>query len=55
MAWAHTRFEGCNARHLRQSILAGTTRAARSRLGIAGLQRYAYWSIGRLRPQAAAG
>ncbi len=55
VAWGHTRFEGWTARHLRDSILAGNTRAMRSRLGVTGLQRYAYWSIGRLRPQAVAG
>jgi predicted metal-dependent phosphoesterase TrpH len=55
IAWAHTRFEGRTSRHLRQSIVHGRTRAARSPLGLAGLQRYAYWSIGRLRPQAVAG
>jgi hypothetical protein len=55
IAWGYTRFEGRSARQLRQSILAGTTRAGRSRLGIAGLQRYAYWSLGRLRPQAVTG
>jgi predicted metal-dependent phosphoesterase TrpH len=55
MAWAHTRFEGRYARDLRRSILTGRTRAARSPLGLAGLQRYAYWSIGRLRPQPVAG
>ncbi|HEY1420035.1 MAG TPA: CehA/McbA family metallohydrolase [Candidatus Dormibacteraeota bacterium] len=55
IGWAHTRFEGGTARALRNSILTGTTRAARSRLGLAGLQRYAHWSIGRLRTQTATG
>jgi hypothetical protein len=55
IAWAHTRFDGRSARHLRRAIASGQTRAGRSPLGLAGLQRYAYWSIGRLRPQAVAG
>jgi predicted metal-dependent phosphoesterase TrpH len=55
VAWAHTRFDGRYARDLRRSILAGSTRAGRSRLELAGLQRYAFWSIGRLRPQPVAG
>ncbi len=55
IAWGNTRFEGRNARDLRHSILAGSTRAGRSRPGLAGLQRYARWSVGRLRMQVVAG
>lgn len=53
LGWGHTRFEGRTARDLRRSIVAGRTQAGRSRLHPTGLRRYAAWSIGRLRLQAA--
>ncbi|HEY2593468.1 MAG TPA: PHP domain-containing protein [Chloroflexota bacterium] len=55
IGWAHTRFAGTTAAELRQSLVSGTTQAARSRLGLVGLRRYAFWSIGRLRLQQVAG
>jgi predicted metal-dependent phosphoesterase TrpH len=55
IGWAHTRFRGSRARDVRQAILAGTTRPARSRLGVAGVRRYAFWSLARMRPQPVAG
>ena len=53
LGWGHTRFEGRTAHELRRSIGAGRTQAGRSRLHPTGLRRYATWSIGRLRLQAA--
>ena len=53
LGWGHTRFEGRTASDLRRSIAAGRTQAGRSRLDPTGLRRYATWSIGRLRLQAA--
>ncbi len=53
LGWGHTRFDGQSAQDLRRSIGAGLTRAARSRLHPTGVRRYATWSIGRLRLQAA--
>lgn len=53
LGWGHTRFEGRTARELRQSIATGRTQAGRSRLHLTGVRRYATWSIGRLRLQAA--
>lgn len=49
VGWAHTRFAGRSARALRQSIVDGQTSARRSRLGLAGVRSYAFWSLGRLR------
>ncbi len=53
LAWGHTRFAGIMASDLRRSIIAGQTEARRSRLHPTGLRRYAAWSIGRMRLQAA--
>lgn len=53
LGWGHTRFSGTTAADLRRSIAAGKTQAGRSRLHPTGLRRYATWSIGRLRLQAA--
>jgi predicted metal-dependent phosphoesterase TrpH len=53
LGWGHTRFAGREAEDLRRSILAGTTKAGRSRLHPTGVRRYATWSLGRLRLRAA--
>lgn len=53
LGWGHTRFEGRTALDLRRSVAAGRTQAGRSRIHPTGLSRYASWSIGRLRLQAA--
>lgn len=53
LGWGHTRFDGHTAQDLRCSVVTGATRAARSRLHPTGVRRYATWSIGRLRLQAA--
>lgn len=55
LGWAHTRFAGQTAQELRKSISAGSTQPGRSRIHPTGLRRYAAWTIGRLRLQAAAG
>lgn len=53
LGWGHTRFEGRTAPDLRRSLAAGRTQAGRSWLHPTGLRRYATWSIGRLRLEAA--
>lgn len=53
LGWGHTRFEGRTALELRRCIAMGRTGAGRSRLHPTGVRRYAAWSIGRLRLQAA--
>jgi predicted metal-dependent phosphoesterase TrpH len=53
LGWGHTRFAGRTARDLRHSIATGTTQAGRSRLHPTGLRRYAAWTLGRIRLQAA--
>lgn len=53
LGWAHTRFAGRTACDLRHSIATGRTQAGRSRIHPTGLRRYAAWSLGRLRLQAA--
>jgi predicted metal-dependent phosphoesterase TrpH len=53
LGWAHTRFDGTTAAHLRRSVASGRTQAGRWRPRLTGLRRYATWSLGRLRPEAA--
>ena len=53
LGWAHTRFQGRTAPDLRRSIAAGRTQAGRSRIHPTGLRRYAAWTLGRIRLQAA--
>jgi predicted metal-dependent phosphoesterase TrpH len=53
LGWAHTRFAGETAQDLRESIAKGRTQAGRSPIHPTGLRRYAAWTIGRLRLQAA--
>ena len=53
LGWAHTRFDGRTASDVRRSIAAGRTQAGRSPIRPTGLRRYATWTLGRLRLQAA--